>query len=171
MKGMKGKSPFIKFKIHTRNDYFELACSVIKDPFYKNRDNYFPKRNWYSAHLENDFLIEEHNFSILNKIMLLNHEDYFLLTYGELGKYTEFYRFLIHENLENIRNLIDTESERYYNWYFISPKGDWAAISEYDGSSLFIGYDKKFDAEIRPIVLGNKDFVTYLPVSLAGLDL
>jgi hypothetical protein len=135
----------IEFKIKTTNDLLDKVKGLIKDPFFENREQYFTNPEWYSALVLNDFFIESNNFAILRKLMELNKEEYFLLTYSTPFIFTPFYKIPINFNIDCIRSIIDEEAiQRYSCWYFFSVSGEWACISEYDGDSLFIGFNKKY---------------------------
>ena len=147
-----------RFDTQAATNLISTVQELINEPFYENRDNYFVSQDWISVHLYNDFFIEEHNFQLLQKLMDLSNEDYCLLTYAVPRSFTPFYRISNNQKINNIRKAIDDEAERYACWYFLSPTHKWACISEYDGDSIFLGYDSIYKPKMNDLIIHNPDF-------------
>jgi hypothetical protein len=165
---MENTDILIDFKDSSLN-YTHLLKGLVNDPYFEHRDNYFVNKDWISVEVANDFFVEEHNYSILKKLMDIHQEDNFILTYAGFHIGQPFYKLPKNIRINELRDRIGVESNRYACWYFASINGNWAAISEYDDSSLFIGYKKENDLEIRPILMQNNDFVRYLTPQFGGV--
>lgn len=140
----------------------DLVNSLIRQPFYEFRDDFFVNTEWISIRLWNDYFIEEENFKILDKLMKLNDEDYFYAC--ATGSKKEYFYNTI-RNLSDIllaRKKLDETYEYTSIWQFVSIKGNWAAISEYDGDSLFIGYNAYVHSKMEPFVQSNPNFDQFL---------
>lgn len=153
---------FAGFQIETTANLLAYSKKLINDPFFENRDQYFVNSSWNAVLVLNDFFIESDNFLIIRKLMELNGEDHFLMTYADPYIFTPFYRIPIGLNINKFREIIDEGAQRYSCWYFLGISGTWACISEYDGDSLFAGFDSKYTSQIMPILRDNPDFVKFI---------
>jgi hypothetical protein len=139
----------------------EVFYELIK-PFNERKPYPFINEKWLVVELLNDFFIEKHNFTILSKLSALNHEDHCLITYAYPFNPAIYYKLQLTTDINQLRQLMNDDSDKYVDWSFLSPSKTWAALSFYDEDALFIGCQQNFRASLEETIRDNPDFVKFL---------